>query len=121
MVVEGKGVTVLWVRVKVDVSVGTVTEFVTTLKVVSVLWVVGEDGLLLVVVGEALESTGVELRSPVELTEPVVLVGVDSVVAGVRVGASVLTEEGGAVVDVCRLVAAGRDDVNGDEAVLLVE
>lgn len=43
MVVEGKGLTVLWVVVNVDVSVDTVAEFVTTLKVVSVLWVVGED------------------------------------------------------------------------------
>ena len=45
MVVMRRGVTVLWLVADVDVSVGTVTEFVTTLKVVSALWVVGEDGM----------------------------------------------------------------------------
>ena len=44
-VVVTKGVTVLWLAADVDVSVGAVTEFVTTLKVVSALWVVGEDGM----------------------------------------------------------------------------
>ena len=44
-VVVTKGVTVLWLVADVDVSVGTVTEFVTTLKVISALWVVGEDGM----------------------------------------------------------------------------
>lgn len=118
MVVEGKGLTVLWVVVNVDVSVDTVAEFVTTLKVVSVLWVVGEDGMLFVVVEEGLDSTGVELRSRVELSEAVVLVDEDSVVAGVRVGASVLTEEGGTVVDVCTIVEPGRVAVDTDVAVL---
>ena len=97
------------------------TEFVTTLKVVSVLWVVGEDGMLFVVVGEVLDSTSVELRSPVELSEPVVLVAVDSVVAGVGVGASVVTEEGGAVVDNVKvLVSMGVDVVVAGESGVLV-
>ena len=104
-----------------DVSVGAVTEFVTTLKVVSVLWMAGEEGMLFEVVSEGLDSASVELRSLVELSEPVVLVAVDSVVAGVGVGVSVLTEEGGEVVDVCTMVVAGRDAVTADVAVLLVE
>ena len=120
-VVVTKGVTVLWLVADVDVSVGAVTEFVTTLKVVSVLWMVGEEGMLFEVVSEGLDSTSVEVRSLVELSEPVVLVAVDSVVAGVGVGVSVLTEEGGEVVDVCTMVVAGRDAVTADVAVLLVE
>ena len=104
-----------------DVSVGAVTEFVTTLKVVSVLWMAGEEGMLFEVVSEGLDSASGELRSLVELSEPVVLVAVDSVVAGVGGGVSVLTEEGGEVVDVCTMVVAGRDAVTADVAVLLVE
>ena len=45
VLVVRKGVTVLCVVADGDVSVGAVTEFVTTVKAVSVLWVVGEDGL----------------------------------------------------------------------------
>ena len=45
VLVVRRGVTVLWLVADVDVSVGAVTEFVTTLKAVSVLWVVGEDGM----------------------------------------------------------------------------
>ena len=45
VLVVRKGVTVLWLVADVDVSVGAVTEFVTTLKVVSVLWMVGEEGM----------------------------------------------------------------------------
>lgn len=70
------------------------------------------------VVSEVLESASVELRSPVELSEPVVLVDEDSVVAGIVVGASVLTEEGGTVVDVCTIVEPGRVAVDTDVAVL---
>ena len=121
VLVVRKGVTVLCVVTDGDVSVGAVTEFVTTLKVVSALWVVGEDGMSFMAVSEGLDSTSVELRSLVELSEPVVLVAVDSVVAGVGVGVSVLTEEGGEVVDVCTMVVAGRDAVTADVAVLLVE
>ena len=97
------------------------TEFVTTLKVVSVLWMAGDEGMLFEVVSEGLDSASVAVRSLVELSEPVVLVAVDSVVAGVGVGVSVLTEEGGEVVDVCTMVVAGRDAVTADVAVLLVE
>ena len=111
----------LWLVVDVDVSVGAVTEFVTTLKVVSALWVVGEDGMLFVVVSEVLVSASVEVRSLVELSEPVVLVAVDSVVAGVGVDTSVLTEEGGAVVDNVKvLVSMGVDVVDAGEWSVLV-
>ena len=73
------------------------------------------------VVSEVLESASVELRSPVELSEPVVLVAVDSVVAGVGVGASVVTEEGGAVVDNVKvLVSMGVDVVVAGESGVLV-
>ena len=58
VLVVKRGVTVLWLVVDVDVSVGTVTEFVTTLKVVSALWVVGEDGMLFVVVSEGSVKSG---------------------------------------------------------------
>lgn len=73
------------------------------------------------VVGEGLDSPSVELRSLVELHEPVVLVDVDSVVGGVGVGAPVVTEDGGTVVDVCTMVEPGRVAVNADVAVLPVE
>lgn len=121
MVVVTEGVTMLWVVADMDVSVGTVTEFVTTLKVVSVFWVVGEDGMLIVVVAEVLDIASVELRSRVELNEAVVLVDVDSLVGVVGVGVSVLTEDGGTVVDVCTVVETGRDAVDADVAVLVVE
>lgn len=121
MVVVTEGVTMLWVVADMDVSVGTVTEFVTTLKVVSVFWVVGEDGMLIVVVAEVLDIASVELRSRVELNEAVVLVDVDSLVGGVGVGVSVLTEDGGTVGDVCTVVETGRDAVDADVAVLVVE
>ena len=45
-----------------DVSIGAVTEFVTTLKVVSVLWMAGDEGMLFEVVSEGLDSASVELR-----------------------------------------------------------
>lgn len=121
MVVVTEGVTMLWVVADMDVSVGTVTEFVTTLKVVSVFWVVGEDGMLIVVVAEVLDIASVELRSRVELNEAVVLVDVDSLVGGVGVGVSVLAEDGGTVGDVCTVVETGRDAVDADVAVLVVE
>lgn len=121
MVVVTEGVTMLWVVADMDVSVGTVTEFVTTLKVVSVFWVVGEDGMLIVVVAEVLDIASVELRSRVELNEAVVLVDVDSLVGVVGVGVSVLTEDGGTVGDVCTVVETGRDAVDADVAVLVVE
>ena len=45
-------------------------------------------------------------------------VDVASVVAGVELGAPVLTEEGGGVVDVCSVAEAERGEVNGDVRVL---
>ena len=121
MLVERKALAVLWVEGNTNVSLGLLAKVLTILETVSVLWVVEEEDMIFVLVGEGLDGASVELRSGVKVEEPMGFADVDSVVAGVRVGASELTEEGGAVVDVCRLVAAGRDDVNGDEAVLLVE
>ena len=48
-------------------------------------------------------------------------VDVDSVVAGVELGAPVLTEEGGGVVDVCSVAEAVRGEVNADARVLAGE
>lgn len=118
MVEEGEAVTVLWVVADVDALLDTVAELVTPRKVVPVSWVVGEDSMLFADVGEGLDSASVELRSLVELREPVGLVDVDSVVAGVGVEASVLTEDGGTVVDVCGIVEPGWVVVNADVAVL---
>ena len=68
-----------------------------------------------------LESASVELRSLVELSEPVVLVAVVSVVAGVGVGVSVLTDEGGAVVDNVKVVMSmGVNVVDAGEWSVLV-
>ena len=50
--------------------------------------------------GEGLDGASVELRSGLKVEEPMGFVDVDGVVAGVRVRASVLTEEGGTVMDV---------------------
>ena len=100
MLVERKALTVLWVEGNTDVSLGLVAKVVTILETVSVLWVVGEEGMIFVLVGEGLDDASVELRSGLKVEEPTGFVDVDGVVAGVRVRASVLTEEGGTVMDV---------------------
>lgn len=118
MLVEEKALAVLWVEVNMDVSLGLVAKVVTILETVSVLWVVEEEGMIFVLVGEGLDGASVELRSGLQVEEPTGFVDVDGVVAGVRVQASVLTEEGGTVVDVCTIVEPGRVAVDTDVAVL---
>ena len=100
MLVERKALTVLWVEGNTDVSLGLVAKVVTILETVSVLWVVGEEGMIFVLVGEGLDGASVELRSGLKVEEPMGFVDVDGVVAGGRVRGSVLTEEGGTVMDV---------------------
>lgn len=121
MLVEEKALAVLWVEVNMDVSLGLVAKVVTILETVSVLWVVEEEGMIFVLVGEGLDGASVELRSGLQVEEPTGYVDVDGVVAGVRVQASVLTEEGGTVVDVCTMVEPESDAVNADVAELPVE
>ena len=121
MLVERKGVAALWVDGNTDVPLGLVAKVVMMLEVVPVLWVAGEDGVISVVGREELDSARVELRSGLKVEEPTGFVDVDEVVAGVRVDASVLTEDGGTVVEVCTMVETGRDAVNADVAVLVVE
>ena len=121
MLVERKGVAELWVGANTDVPLGLVAKVVMMLEVVPVLSVAGEDGVISVVGREELDSARVELRSGLKVEEPTGLVDVDEVMAGVRVDASVLTEDGGTVVDVCTMVETGRDAVNADVAVLVVE
>jgi len=121
MLVEEKALAVLWVEVNMDVSLGLVAKVVTILETVSVLWVVEEEGMIFVLVGEGLDGASVELRSGLQVEEPTGFVDVDGVVAGVRVQASVLTEEGGTVVDVCTMVEPESDAVNADVAELPVE
>ena len=102
MLVERKALAVLWVEGNTNVSLGLLAKVVTMFETVSVLWVVEEEDMIFVLVGEGLDGASVELRSGVKVEEPMGFVDVDSVVAGVGVGASELTEEGGAVMDVCR-------------------
>lgn len=84
LLVEGKGVTVLWALMNMDVVLGLVAEVASTLKVVSVSWVVAKDEMkfVSVLVGEVLDRVSVGLRLVVEVNATVVL-GVDSVVASV--------------------------------------
>ena len=121
MLVERKALAVLWVEGNTDVSLGLVAKVVTILETVCVLWVVGEEGMIFVLVGEGLDSASVELRSGLKVEDPTGFMDMDGVVAGVTIRASVLTEEGGTVVDVCTMVEPGRDAVNADVAVLPVE
>ena len=51
MLVERKALTVLWVEGNTDVSLGLVAKVVTILETGSVLWVVGEEGMIFVLVG----------------------------------------------------------------------
>ena len=73
-------------------------------------------------VAEVLARASVELRFTVAVEVavdgPEGPVDVAEVVAGVELGAPVLTEEGGGVVDVCSVAEAGRGEVKGDVRVL---
>ena len=85
MLVEGKGVTVLWALMNMDVVLGLVAEVASVLEVVSVSWVVAKDEMTFVsvLVGEVLDRVSVALRLVVEVNGTVVLLDVDSVVASV--------------------------------------
>ena len=101
MLVETKGVAVLWMLENTGVSLGLVAKVVTILEVVPVLWVGGEDGILSVVGGEVPDRESVQLRSALEVEEPAEFMNVDWMEAGDRVDTSILSEEAGTVVDVC--------------------
>lgn len=83
VLLEGKAVAVLWTPMNMDVVLNQVAEVASTLKVVSLSWVVAKDEMIFVsvLVGEVLERASVELRLVVEAPETVVLLDVDSVVA----------------------------------------
>ena len=85
VLVVRKGVAVLCTLMNMDVVLGLVAEVASTLKVVSFFWVVAKDEMTFVslLVGEVLERVSVELRLLVEVSETVVLLDVDSVVASV--------------------------------------
>ena len=117
MVPEPKGVAVLRGVVKMEVAAGVLAEVAWTGKVLCVRWVVGPEEMMPVVgvaaaagvgvgvgVSEGLARARVEPRSTAEVAVVDGAAGpvdVASVVAGVELGARVLTEEGGRVVDVC--------------------
>ena len=75
-------------------------------------------------VSEGLARARVEPRSTAEVAVVDGAAGpvdVASVVAGVELGARVLTEEGGRVVDVCSGAEAGRGEVKAEVRVLPLE
>ena len=114
MLVERKGVAVLWMLENTGVSLGLVAKVVTILEVVPVLWVGGEDGILSVVGGEVPDRESVQLRSALEVEEPAEFMNVDWMEAGDRVDTSILSEEAGTVVDVCTIVELDTDAVKAD-------
>ena len=147
MVLEWKGVAVLRGVVKMEGAAGVLAEVAWTGEVLCVWWVLGPEEMIPVVgvaagvgtgvaeavagagagavgvgVAEVLARASVEPRSTVAVEVavdgPAGPVDVASVVAGVELGAPVLTEEGGRVVDVCSVAEAGRGEVNADVRVL---
>lgn len=138
MVLERKGVAVLRGVVKMEVAAGVLAEVAWTGKVLCVWWVVGPEEVVPVVgvaaaaavavgvgvgVAEVPGRASVEPRwtAEVAVDGPAGRLDVASVVAGVELGAPVLTEEAGRVVDVCSGAEAGRGEVNADVRVLPVE
>jgi len=145
MVPEPKGVAVLRGVVKMEVAAGVLAEVAWTGKVLCVRWVVGPEEMMPVVgvaaaagvavavavavgvgvgVSEGLARARVEPRSTAEVAVVDGAAGpvdVASVVAGVELGARVLTEEGGRVVDVCSGAEAGRGEVKAEVRVLPLE
>ena len=141
MVPEPKGVAVLRGVVKMEVAAGVLAEVAWTGKVLCVRWVVGPEELMPVVgvaaaagvavavgvgvgVSEGLARARVEPRSTAEVAVVDGAAGpvdVASLVAGVELGARVLTEEGGRVVDVCSGAEAGRGEVKAEVRVLPLE
>ena len=143
---EWKGVAMLWGVVKMEGAASVLAEVAWTGDVLCVWWVLGPEEMIPVVgvaaavstgaaeaeaeaggvgVAEVLARASVELRSTVAVEVavdgPEGPVDVASVVAGVELGAPVLTEEGGGVVDVCPVAEAGRSEVNADVRVLTGE
>ena len=143
MVPEPKGVAVLRGVVKMEVAAGVLAEVAWTGKVLCVRWVVGPEEMMPVVgvaaaagvavavavgvgvgVSEGLARARVEPRSTAEVAVVDGAAGpvdVASLVAGVELGARVLTEEGGRVVDVCSGAEAGRGEVKAEVRVLPLE
>ena len=141
MVPEPKGVAVLRGVVKMEVAAGVLAEVAWTGKVLCVRWVVGPEEMMPVVgvaaaagvavgvgvgvgVSEGLARARVEPRSTAEVAVVDGAAGpvdVASVVVGVELGARVLTEEGGRVVDVCSGAEAGRGEVKAEVRVLPLE
>lgn len=130
-----------------EVAAGVLAEVAWTGKVLCVRWVVGPEEMVPVVgvaaaagvgvgvgvavavgvgvgVSEGLARARVEPRATAEVAVVDGAAGpvdVASVVAGVELGAGVLTEEGGRVVDVCGVAEAGRGEVKAEVRVLPLE
>ena len=107
MLVERKGVAVLWMLGDKDVSLGLVAQGDMILEVGPVLWVVGKDGILPVVGGDVPDRESVKLRSVMEVEEPAESMNVDWVVDGNRVDTSALSEDAGTLMDVCTILELG--------------
>ena len=147
-VLEWKGVAVLRRVVKMEGAAGVLAEDAWTGELLCVWWVLGPEEMIPVVsvaagvgtgvaealavagargvcVAEVLARASVEPRSTVAVEVPVDgpagPVDVALVVAGVELGAPVLTEQGMRVVDVCSVGEAGRGEVNADVRVLAGE
>ena len=134
MALERKGAAVLRGVVKMEGAAGVLAEGAWTGKVLCVRWVVGPEEMIPVAgvavgvavaagagagagVAEVLARASVEPRATAEgavVDGAAGPVDAASVVAGVELGAPVLTEEGGRVVDVCSVAEAGRGEVNAE-------
>ena len=118
MALEQKGAAVLRGVVKMEGAAGVLAEVAWTGKVLCVRWVVGPEEMIPVAgVAEVLARASVEPRATAEgavVDGAAGPVDAASVVAGVELGAPVLTEEGGRVVDVCSVAEAGRGEVNAE-------
>ena len=132
MALERKGAAVLRGVVKMEGAAGVLAEVAWTGKVLCVRWVVGPEEMIPVAgvavgvavaagagagVAEVLARASVEPRATAEgavVDGAAGPVDAASVVAGVELGAPVLTEEGGRVVDVCSVAEAGRGEVNAE-------
>ena len=145
-VLEWKGVAVLWGVVKMEEAAGVLAEVAWIGEVLCVCWVLGPEEMIPEVsvaagvgtgvaeavaeaagvrVAEVLARASVEPRSTVAVEVavdgPEGPVDVASVVAGQELGAPVLTEEEGGVVDMCSMAEAMRGEVNTDARVLAGE
>ena len=130
MALERKGAAVLRGVVKMEGAAGVLAEVAWTGKVLCVRWVVGPEEMIPVAgvavgvavaagagVAEVLARASVEPRATAEgavVDGAAGPVDAASVVAGVELGAPVLTEEGGRVVDVCSVAEAGRGEVKAE-------